>query len=95
MNDLISRQDAIERMEKQMEHLRPDIDERDYIGYHAYLICKEFIERLPSARKKGKNISNNGFLCSVCSFGDFGGFHGYEPNFCPNCGADMRGEEDE
>lgn len=40
----------------------------------------------------GKNISENGFLCSVCGFGDFGGFHGYEPKFCPNCGADMRGE---
>ena len=38
----------------------------------------------------GKNISKGGFLCSVCKFGDFNGFHGYEPNFCPNCGADMR-----
>ena len=46
-------------------------------------------------RKKGNNISENGFLCSECGFGDFGGFHGYEPNFCPNCGADMRGENDE
>lgn len=28
--------------------------------------------------------------CSVCHFnGD------YESNFCPNCGADMRGEQDE
>lgn len=40
-------------------------------------------------RKQGKNISEDGFLCSVCTFGDFGGFHGYEPNFCPNCGAEM------
>lgn len=39
----------------------------------------------------GENISKGGFLCSVCKFGDFNGFHGYEPNFCPNCGADMRG----
>lgn len=39
----------------------------------------------------GENISESGFLCSVCKFGDFGGFHGYEPKFCPNCGADMRG----
>ena len=40
-------------------------------------------------RQHGKNISEDGFLCSVCTFGDFGGFHGYEPNFCPNCGAEM------
>lgn len=44
--------------------------------------------------KYGKNISENGFLCSVCSFGDFGGFHGYEPNYCPNCGAKMKGQEE-
>ena len=41
-------------------------------------------------RPHGENISEDGFLCSVCTFGDFGGFHGYEPNFCPNCGAEMK-----
>ena len=44
--------------------------------------------------KYGKNISENGFLCSVCSFGDFGGFHGYEPNYCPNCGCAMTKEKE-
>ena len=39
--------------------------------------------------RHGKNISEKGFLCSACSFGDFGGFRGYEPNYCPNCGAKM------
>lgn len=38
------------------------------------------------------NKSEDGFLCSACSFGDFGCLHGYKPNFCPNCGADMREE---
>lgn len=41
---------------------------------------------------RAMNKSEDGFLCSACSFGDFGGFHGYKPNFCPNCGADMRVE---
>ena len=36
-----------------------------------------------------RNKSESGFLCSLCGFGDFGGFHGYQPNFCPNCGAKM------
>ena len=44
-------------------------------------------------RKRGENISDKGFMCSVCGFGDFNGFHGYEPNYCPNCGCDMRGVE--
>ena len=34
-----------------------------------------------------ENASDNGFLCSVCNFGDFDGFHGYEPRYCPECGA--------
>lgn len=42
---------------------------------------------------RAANKSEDGFLCSACLFGDFGGFHGYKPNFCPNCGADMRQKE--
>lgn len=34
-----------------------------------------------------ENDSDSGFLCSACGFGDFDGFHGYKPHFCPNCGA--------
>ena len=48
--DCISRQDAIDRINKQREHLRPDIYSRDKIGDAAYRICAEFIERLPSAQ---------------------------------------------
>lgn len=41
------------------------------------------------------NKSKDGFLCSACTFGDFGLFnHGgkYTPKYCPNCGARMDGE---
>lgn len=62
-------------------------------------VPKEFIDNAPTADVvevvHGENISKDGFLCSVCKFGDFDGFHGYEPNFCPNCGADMRGGQNE
>lgn len=37
------------------------------------------------AERTCHNISEDGFLCSVCSFGDFGSFK-FEPNYCPNCG---------
>lgn len=55
MDDLISRQAAIDRINKQREHLQPDVYPQDEIGDAAYRICSEFIDRLPSAeRKKGK-----------------------------------------
>ena len=50
MDDLISRQAAIDRINKQREHLQPDIYPQDKIGDAAYRICAEFIERLPSAQ---------------------------------------------
>ena len=49
MSDLISRQATIDRINKQREHLQPDIYPQDEIGDAAYQICAEFIERLPSA----------------------------------------------
>ena len=42
---------------------------------------------------RGKNIGGGAFECSVCGFRD--NYHDYEVNYCPNCGADMRGEEDD
>lgn len=58
------------------------------------------LQMLPSAqqeRKKGKWINRSlnilypeyeRYTCSVC------GKHSYNYDFCPNCGADMRGEQD-
>ena len=50
MDDLISRQAAIDRINKQREHLQPDIYPQDKVGDAAYRICAEFIERLPSVQ---------------------------------------------
>ena len=49
MDDLISREKAIERIKKQCEHLRPEYDSRDSIGWFAYHICIGILEVLPSA----------------------------------------------
>ena len=90
MSDLISRQDAI----------------RIASGYcHPANIVEE-LRKLPSAQKNGEwiecdhekwIIGVHGLRCSQCG----GGYHLnnemtiYYWNYCPKCGADMRGEEDE
>lgn len=91
MSDLIDRQAAIDEVKHYIE-----------IGYDSDII--HTLENLPSAqpeRKKGKwikHILKNanvpwGFDCSVCDewfvIGDDTAERYY---FCPNCGADMRGE---
>ena len=56
----------------------------------------DVIEKLSKERKKGKWIDLNTsttmymprYKCSICD-----GWAN-KSNFCPNCGADMRGEED-
>ena len=57
------------------------------------------LKEMPSAENKGEWITDKerlGYWISTCSKCKHI-FHGnelliYKPNFCPNCGADMRGE---
>ena len=87
MSDSISRQDAIRLAEQ---------GQIQGFEWQFKKLCE-----LPSAeRKKGKwllltdeRFDIDYYKCSEC---------GYEPyrkmdisNFCPNCGADMRGEQDD
>lgn len=80
MSDYIEREAAIEAAKKS----------------HFYFDLKPIIKSISAADVRpvvrATNKSKSGFLCSACSFGDFGGFNGYKPNFCPNCGADLREE---
>ena len=95
MRDLISRQAAIDRINKQREHLQPDVYPQDEIGDAAYRICSEFIERLPSAERTGrwthvydeneKLFFRNKWVCSACGKSNTYGM----PDFCPCCGARM------
>ena len=87
MSDLISRQQAIDAA-------------RDW---YEGLICGSFkglekrLRALPSAqpeRIRGRWIEkphvHGVAYCSLCDYE----LHTNDTNFCPNCGADMRGEQD-
>lgn len=81
-SDTISRQAAIDAL-KRAEALTKAF------GYHNVI---DTIRELPSAEpRKGKWVRNihDKIICNQC-----GMFGNNEWNFCPNCGADMRGEED-
>ena len=83
MDDLISRQAAIEAV-KQREWLTEDAKE----------ILEEVLTQLPSAqpeRKKGEWF--DGYRWQRCSLCKQTGKKSW--NYCPNCGADMREDDHE
>ena len=66
-----------------------------------YINAIECLEELPSAqpqRMRGKwekGVGENGVTTSLfCSECNYENTHWYAWNYCPNCGADMRGEQD-
>lgn len=94
--DYISRADAIEAMYKDAE-AHPD---------HTFWTTQhEALRNIPAADvrpvRRGKwtielhpNVHYNQYKCSIC--GEFSGHDSegwiWKPNYCPNCGADMREE---
>ena len=98
MSDLIDRQAAIDAMTEFYKDLlgdeEPKLDERTAL----YVDLKLLVERLPSAqpeRKEGHWIDTGEAIdddtevkCSEC-----GEVIYWLSNFCPCCGADMRGGE--
>lgn len=98
MNNLISRQDAIDAMYRleaeDIETYGCSIPE----GFDAKPAV-EALEALPSAepeRHRGEWIEDGherGFSeCSKCGYIAVSVLSERHYNFCPNCGADMRGE---
>ena len=104
VSDLISRQAAIDAVEKlYLPQTKGETaaEEINRVAWRCALNCaEEMIGHLPSAqpeRKKGKWIGKPlaGYCtvrCSVCNdaFIENSG----KWNFCPNCGARMRGEDE-
>ena len=78
MDDLIRRQDAIDAL-----------SQWDWQDMYLPIHFKQLLEELPSAQKKGHWIDKDiCYQCSECGYDSLG--HG---NYCPNCGAYMKGEE--
>ena len=93
MDDLISRQDAIE------EIARRDTTDGTVKVYSGREVC-DILNALPTAEMQGKwecctDDDGEYGICSVCgSDADFA--HYGEPyKYCPNCGARMDGGEDD
>jgi hypothetical protein len=70
--------------------------------YWAEMIADHLIASGVAVREKGEWIEDgyygNPFVCSYCGHegcysGNYGDKDYYPTNFCPNCGADMRAEE--
>lgn len=100
MDDLISRQAAIDALAKAMPSLTtPDgcgqFDHDIYIAQETFVDSMQIIADLPSAERRGRwiDITKCGgysvFKCSEC-----GDLQLEESYYCPNCGAKMDGEEE-
>ncbi len=99
MSDLIDRQKAIDAISKKQGGVFEQDAEIDTAILYVYSECKAIIKHLPSVQpRKGKWRYGNGepatigtsysVICSECNL-----WSEYCTNFCPNCGADMRGDK--
>lgn len=101
MKDPVERDDIIKAIDKRICELQnhPTF-RRKNADIDLYGVKKLFMS-LPSARPKGKwvniyQLDSDGRMmaqCSNCCKKIY--FYGSIPNFCPNCGDDMRGANDE
>ena len=106
MSELISRQAAIDALEREKTYMTAYKDgyiQTDYFKQYNMGLADgiKALNKLPSAERKGKwkrayldheamGERPSILYCSICDQ-----CIAYPTNYCPNCGADMRGEEDE
>lgn len=93
MDDLISRQAAIEAMESYSKFLWGRYHETFNLGAVASMLSD-----LPSAQRTGRWIwDDEGYHCSECFYHAYGNTSEVmmgDFKFCPNCGCAMEGEDE-
>ena len=95
MSDLIERDKAINILDVIDVDIIPYADTREFVQSAIDYIRKE-LEELPSARPKGewKPKNHHTDYCSNCGFEETQ-WRTADYNFCPSCGAQMKGADDE
>ena len=101
MNDAISRQAAITAIQKAYADTEGGMDKLAVWKNVGLTNALHIMQDLPSAQpeqKKGRWLPDNrpggGFwVCSCCKFPSEAFAANVLYKFCPNCGADMRGEQ--
>ena len=97
-DDFISRQAAIDALQKEINKGIPPFD--DVMGSIrcGVRLARNIIEDLPSAQPTAEPVRHGKWTvtpiyikCSECGES----FMLIPQNYCPNCGADMRGEQDD
>ena len=98
MDDLISRQAAIDALDEYIEEYSFDLDEN---GYHNPKWCamqeaKMTIQRLPSAERRGRweHLGHDEWFCTACAhvITTEGSWERPWQKYCEECGARMEVE---
>ena len=92
MSDLISRQAAIDALDKRFDSI--PMEQTTEI-----LLLRKDLRNLPSAQRTGRWIYNDEAYPGGNPYGHYecdqcGEYVPHKTNYCPNCGADMRGKQD-
>ncbi len=95
--EYISREAIIEDLEKEIEAGDVALNEDVWINKGLRIAIRDIKDLKAADVNPAKRGKWDGYICSECNVcadyfvsGDF--YFDEKPNFCPNCGADMRGD---